>query len=123
MTKRRKQGMDREALFALAKSLGLEGITEAVSWGQPTLKAFGKIWFYWNPKEDAPVFKVASLDERDMLIEAAPDIFFTTDHHRPYALVLARPAKLDPQWARENLMRVWKAQAPRRILKRWEESA
>ena len=115
--------MDREALWTLAQSMGLEGITETVSWGQPTLKAFGKIWFYWNPREDAPVFKVASFDERDMLIKADPETFFTTDHHRPYAVVLVRPERIDPAFVRENLLRTWKAQAPKRALKRWEEIA
>jgi hypothetical protein len=116
------KGMDRKALWALAHSLDLEGITETISWGQPTLKAFGKIWFYWNPKENAPVFKVSSFDERDMLIEADPETFFTTDHHRPHAIILVRPERLDPEWARQNLLRVWKAQAPRRVLKHLEHS-
>jgi hypothetical protein len=120
VTRKRKIGMDRNALFALAHSLELEGITETVSWGQPTLKAFGKIWFFWNPTENAPVFKVSSFDERDMLIEADPQTFFTTDHHRPHELVLVRPARLDPLWVKENLLRVWKAQAPKRALKRLE---
>jgi len=59
---------------ALALSLDLPGVVEATSWGQPTLKTFGKVWFYWSSKENAPVFKV-SMEERDFLIEADPDVF------------------------------------------------
>jgi len=109
-----------EDLRALALSLALPGVSEAISWGQPTLKAHGKLWFFWNPKYDAPVFKVSSFDERDMLIEAAPDMFFTTDHHRPHNLVLVYPERVDLDWVQENLTRVWRAQAPKRVLKAWD---
>jgi hypothetical protein len=32
-------------------------------------------------------------------------------------MVLIRPDKLDPDWARANLIKVWRAQAPKRLLK------
>ena len=108
-----------ETLRELALSLRLPGVTETVSWGQPTLKAHGKAWFFWNPKENAPVFKVP-FEERDMLIENDPETFFTTDHHRKWELVLARPQRLDPDWAGENLLRVWRAQAPKKLLKEFD---
>lgn len=55
-----------------------------------------------------------------MLIEADPDTFFYTPHYRDYPLVLVRPERLDLQWARANLIRVWRAQAPRRLLKAYD---
>jgi hypothetical protein len=115
----RRRPFTYETLKALALSLKLPGVAEAVSWGQPTLKAHGKLWFFWNPKENAPVFKVP-FEERDMLIENDPKTFFTTDHHRKWELVLARPERLDPEWARANLIRVWREQAPRRVLKAYD---
>lgn len=71
-----KKPVTYEALKKLALSFDLPGVTEAVSWGQPCLKAHGKLWFFWSPSEDAPVFKVP-FDEREMLVEAAPDVFFS----------------------------------------------
>jgi hypothetical protein len=115
----RRKPFTYESLKALALGLGLPGVTEAVSWGQPTLKAHGKLWFFWNPKENAPVFKVP-FEELDMLIEVAPETFFTTDHHRNWPLVLARPDRLDPDWARANLVRVWRELAPKRVLKAFD---
>lgn len=107
-------------LKALALSLGLPRVEEATSWGQPCLKAHGKLWVWWSPHEDAPVFKMPSKDERDMLVEAEPDVFFCAPHYRPHALILARPEKLAPEWVKHNLVRVWRAQAPRRFLKAWD---
>lgn len=100
-------------------ALGWPGVEEGLSWGQPVLKAGKKAMYYWNPDLNVPVFKV-SFDERDFLIEADPETFFTTDHHRPWPLVLARPDKVDIDWVRENLKRTWRAQCPKKILKAWD---
>lgn len=108
-----------EDLKKLALSLELPGVTEAVSWGQPCLKAHGKLWFFWSPSEDAPVFKVP-FDERDMLVESDPDAFFFTDHYKNHKLVLVRPDRLDMSWAKANLLRVWREQAPKKLLNAYD---
>ncbi len=118
-TKKKKAPVTYETLKDIALSLDLPGVTEAVSWGQPCLKAHGKLWFFWSPSEDAPVFKVA-FEERDMLVEAAPDTFFFTDHYKNHKLVLARPDRLDLVWAKANLIRVWREIAPKRLLKAYD---
>lgn len=104
-----------ESLKTLALGLGLPGVEETKSWGQPTLKAHGKLWVWWSPHEDAPVFKLP-IEERAFLVEAAPDTFFVTPHYRSHPLVLVRPERLDLAWAKANLLRVWRAQAPKRVL-------
>ncbi len=116
---RTKKALTYEDLRKLALSLGFPGVTEAVSWGQPCLKAHGKLWFFWSPSEDAPVFKV-SFDERDMLVETDPDTFFFTPHYKAHQLVLARPDRIDSEWIRANLIRVWRQMAPKKVLKAWD---
>lgn len=110
---------DWEALKALALGLNLPHVTETLSWGQPVLKAHGKLWVWWSPHEDAPVFKTA-FEEREILLEAEPETFFVTPHYRGHPLVLVRPEKLDRDWARANLLRVWREQAPKRVLKAFD---
>lgn len=104
-----------ESLKRLALGLGLPHVVEATSWGEPVLKAHGKLWVWWSPHEDAPVFKVP-LEEREILLEAEPETFFVTDHYRGHALVLVRPERLDEDWALANLRRVWRQMAPKRVL-------
>ena len=104
---------------ALALGLNLPDVAESTSWGQPNLKAHGKLWVWWSPSEDAPVFKVP-FEEREMLIEAEPDTFFFTPHYRNHPSILVRPDRLDPDWARANLLRVWRAQAPKRRLRDYD---
>ena len=103
------------------RRIELPGVEETTSWGQPTLKAHGKLWVWWSPKENAPVFKVP-FEEREFLVEAAPDTFFFTPHYKNHPLILVRPDKLDRKWAITNLMRVWRDQAPKRALKAYDEA-
>jgi hypothetical protein len=64
-----------DSLKELALDLDLPGVKEAAS-GDPALKAHGKLWVWWSPHEDAPVFKVP-FEEREFLIEVDPDTFFS----------------------------------------------
>ena len=99
--------------------LALPETVETTSWDSRSFKVNGKVILFWNAAHDCPVFKVP-IEERDFLIEADPGTFFTTEHHRPWALVLARPGRLDPGWAAANIERVWRAQVKKRTLKSWE---
>ena len=75
-----------------AMVLALPETEETTSWDARSFKVNGKVIVYWHPTFDCPVFKVP-IEERDFLIEADPETFFTTDHHRPWPLVLARPER------------------------------
>ncbi len=110
---------DWERVKALALGLCLPGVVETTSWGEPCLKAHGKLWVWWSPSEDAPVFKVP-FEEREILTEADPGTFFFTPHYRNHPLVLMRPERFDPEWATANLVRVWRSQAPKRFLKAFD---
>jgi hypothetical protein len=107
------------ALRAFALGLGLPNVEDAVSWGQPNLKAHGKMWVWWNAGENAAVFKT-SFEERDFLLEADADTFFITPHYRNWPLILARAERLDADWVAANLRRVWRAQAKKTFLKKWD---
>jgi hypothetical protein len=103
----------------LALGLGLAGVEETTTWGQPAMKAHGKLWVWWSPQVEAPVFKV-DFDEREVLLEALPERFFIVEHYRRSAMVLMRPDNLDFDWAKANLMKVWLAQAPKRVRQAFE---
>jgi hypothetical protein len=65
-----------------AMVLTLPDTEETTSWDARSFKVNGKVILYWNPTHDAPVFKVPP-EERDFLIEADPETFFTTDPTGP----------------------------------------
>jgi hypothetical protein len=119
--KKPKQRKDWKKLRAMALKLGLPGVEETTTFGEPTLKAHGKLWVWWSPHEDAPVFKVP-IEEREVLVEAEPDTFYFTPHYKSHPLVLVHPGRLDLAWAKANLIRVWREQAPKRVLKAYDEA-
>lgn len=111
-----------EKLRAIALSLDLPNVVETTSWGQPTLKAHGKLWAWWSPSEGAPVFKV-SREEREIMLEVDPETFFVTPHYAPHNLVLVRPDRCDAEWAKAMLLRNWREMAPKKLLKAYDAAA
>jgi hypothetical protein len=59
-----------------AMVLALPDTEETTSWDSRSLKVNGTVILYWNASHDCPVFKV-DFEERDFLIEADPETFFT----------------------------------------------
>ena len=110
---------DWPELKSLALGLGLPEVTLATPWGHEALKAFGRMWCYWSPYEDAAVFK-AGREEREMLMLADPDTFFLHPHYRAHDLVLVRAGRIDPDWACARLRAQWRAAAPKRFLSAWD---
>lgn len=108
-----------EDLKALALSLDLPRVEEATSWGNPVLKAHGKLWCWWSPYIDAALFR-CDRDERDMLRDADPDTFPTHPHYEAYNLILVAAGRIDPDWAKARLIRNWREGAPKRFLKEWD---
>ena len=110
---------DWAQLRAFALSLGLPRVEDALAWGNPCLEAHGKMWTWWSPSADVPVFKM-SLEEREFLCSADPDTFFFTPHYRAHPLVLVRPDRLDEEWARARLVATWRQMAPKRFLREYD---
>jgi hypothetical protein len=112
---------DWSDLKAFALGLELPEVEETTSWGNPVLKAHGKLWTWWSPyaEADAPLFKVEP-EEREFLLEHRSDCFFLIPHYAPHNLVLMRAEAFDAEWARANLKSVWRKQAPKRFLKQWD---
>lgn len=100
--------------------LSLPDVTEGTSWDAISFKVNKKAILFWNPKYDCPVFKVP-FEERDFLLEVDSETFFTTDHHKSWPLILGRPEKLDWEWVKSNLLRVWRAQVSKKTLKAFDE--
>jgi hypothetical protein len=59
-------------------------------------------------------------DERDFLLEVDPETFFVTDHIKNWPIVYARPESLDPDFLKENILKVWRAQVSKKTLRAWD---
>ncbi len=101
-----------------AVGLGLPNVEDAVSWGNPNLKAHGKLWCWWSPYVDAAIFK-GDRDEREMLIAADPETFVMHDHYASFGCILVAAGRIERDWAEARLRRTWEEMAPKRWLKAW----
>lgn len=108
-------------LRAFALSLGLPHVEDATSWGNPVLKAHGKLWTWWSPYVDGALFK-CPIEERDMLRDADPETFIAHKHYEAHNLILVAAGRIDPGWAEARLLRTWEEMAPKEILMAWREA-
>lgn len=107
------------ALRDFALGLGLPEVIETTAWGNPCLKAHGKMWVWWSPYMDAACFK-GSIEEREALHEADPDTFLLHPHYANHGILLVAAGRIDPGWAEARLHSTWRAAAPKRWLKAWD---
>jgi hypothetical protein len=110
--------MTEEDVRALA--LALPQVEEAISYGKPAFKAFGKFLTRVRSEDNSIVLVGVDFDEREMLMEAEPSIFHITPHYKDYPSVLARLDVVDPGTVRSFLERRWRQCAPKKFLKAWE---
>lgn len=98
-------------------ALAWPGVEESTSYGTPSLKVKGK--FLTRLKEDGDSLVVTGIDfdEREMLMETQPDVFYITDHYRGWPAVLVRLSKAHPQTVKTLLLRRWKDVAPKKLAK------
>lgn len=108
-----------DELRAFALALALPRVEEATSWGNPALKAHGKLWCWWSPYVDAALFK-CSKEERDFLRAADPETFPFHKHYEPHNLILVAAGRIDEGWAEARLRATWEDMAPKRFLKEWK---
>lgn len=68
-------------------ALSLPDVEESTSYGTPALKARGKLFARLHQDGRHLVLKCELL-EREMLLQAAPDVFSITDHYQDYPWIL-----------------------------------
>lgn len=104
----------------VALALELPDVEESTSYGRPALKVRGKFFAGFNTKENAFVLKLPDLEAQAFLLEAAPAIYFLTEHYKGRTYILARPAKLTKTEARGRLLQAWRLSVPKALLKKFD---
>jgi hypothetical protein len=61
------------------------------------------------------------IEKKELLVEAAPDIYFDDDHYRGYPAVLVRLVAIDEPELAALLREAWSIQAPKRLRKAFDE--
>jgi hypothetical protein len=110
-------------------SMSLPETAERPSYGSPAWRvkdrAFARLRQEHPVAEDGDVLVVwvAGLDEKEALIAAEPDVFFTVPHYEGHATVLVRLKAIAEDELAELLTDAWRLRAPGRLRKAFDAAA
>lgn len=88
--------------------LGLEHVVEGHSYGMPSFLVNGRFFARFRDDDTVLVVQLASIDDRDVLMQIDPAAFFFTDHYRNYPAVLIRLAEVPPSLFGEVVTQAWR---------------
>ena len=85
-------------------ALSLPGAEERPWFNRPCVFIHDRFLTRVHDKEEAVVLQVGSMEMREMMLEAEPELFYITDHYRNFPFVLARLKALSKTAFKEMLM-------------------
>ena len=74
----------------LELALKLPGAEESTSYGTPSVKVKGRILSRLRTEAEGALALRCDFIDREMLLQAAPDVFFVTEHYLNYPMILVR---------------------------------
>lgn len=102
-----------ERVRRLAESIGLPETTVGTSYGTPALLVKGKSFARMKNAETLVV--MCALEEKEMLMELDPSLFFETDHYKGWPAMLVRLSAIDNETLTQRLIAAWREKAPKRL--------
>lgn len=95
-------------------------VEEVTSYGTPALKVRKKLLARLKEDGESLVLIGIAPDEREMLIEAHPDVFYVTPHYRDWPMMLARLPACSREIVTPFLLRRWRVVASKVAQKRFD---
>jgi hypothetical protein len=92
-------------------------VEDGTSYGTPALKVRKKMLVRLKEDGDSLVMPGVPIDERDMLVESQPKLFYFTDHYKDYPMVLIRLSKARRATVEPLLRRQWRALASKAAIR------
>ncbi len=85
-----------------------------------TLKIKGKPICWFKKGLGGALVMRCELEEKTLLMEAAPEIFFETDHYKGWPAILIRLDAISDKELRHRIEIAWRIQAPKHLLNAYE---
>jgi hypothetical protein len=116
------KGALESAIARLVKAAsGLPGISVAKSYGTPAIKAGGKLLMRVKDVDTAVL--MCPLEEKEVLFESAPAIYYETDHYKGWPSLLVRLDAISDEELRFRIENAFRFKAPRKLVEAWEGRA
>lgn len=100
--------------------VGLPEVEESTWFGTPSLKVRGKSFL--RLKEEDVLVVMVDQDEKEALLAAEPEIFFTTPHYDGYPAMLVRLSAIAADELREVIVESWRRKAPKKLVREFDDS-
>ncbi len=108
---------DLDAAFTriqtLAEARGLPGLTRSTSYGTPALKVGSKA--FCRLKDGQTLVLLCPAEQKTLLMEISPEIYFETDHYIGWPAVLIRLDVIADEELSLRLEDAWRAKAPKTL--------
>jgi hypothetical protein len=122
MTARRgpgKRGVRREEARRLL--LELANVAEGTSYGMPSFLLNGRFLARFRDDDTVMVLQLATISDREMLMQMDPRAFFFTDHYRNYPAVLIRLADVPKPLFADVVTEAWRHVSSLPLPRRWKK--
>jgi hypothetical protein len=98
-------------------------VEDGTSYGTPALKVRKKLLARLKEDGDSLVMPGVPSDEREMLVESQPKLFYFTDHYRDYPIVLIRLSEASRANVEPLLRRHWRTLASKKVVKDFDTNS
>ena len=98
-------------------------VEDGTSYGTPALKVRKKLLVRLKEDGDSLAMFGVPQDEREMLVESQPNVFYFTDHYRDYPVVLIRLSKAKRATVEPLLRRHWRTLASKEAVKEFDTNS
>jgi hypothetical protein len=95
-------------------------VEDGTSYRTPALKVRNKLLARLKEDGDSLVMPGIPQDEREMLVDRRPELFYFTDHYRDYPIVLIRLSKAKRADIEPLLRRQWRTQASKKVVSKYD---
>jgi hypothetical protein len=96
-------------IFALAEARGLPGLARSTSYGNPALKVASKS--FCRLKDAQTLVLLCPAEQKTLLMEISPEIYFETDHYVGWPAVLIRLDVIADEELSLRLEDAWRSKA------------
>ena len=110
---------DIEAAFVrvrdIALARGLPGIEQGSSYGTPALRVRRKLLI--RMKDAETLVLACTMEDKELLMQAAPEIYYETDHYKGWPALLIRLGTISDAELGHRIETAWRVHAGARLVK------
>jgi len=115
-------GKRQAELFARAVAIAqrFPGVLESRSYGTPAIKVKGKFLARLRTEAEGGLAIGCNFNERDLLLMAAPEVFYITDHYINYPMILVNLETVNWDAMTNIIEHAWRMAATPKMIKEYE---